>query len=762
MAFFPDAESLDSQFSKEYTIVGILDTISNAATGFDSSACLDAFTLCSNPNNLQTTKANSSKLSTLYVNYTDEGEKEYINVTAQLTGISESLLEGLIGKYQNFDSMLNEETAANCNISGLTGLSSNQSVLSAKGVIPNYSDNTIFVIVIILIVIVMLTSIFIIKNSISISATEKMRLYGMLSSIGTTPTQIRNSVIFEGLVMTAVGMPLGLILGLGVTVALIGVCSNLLSQNLGGNMLIFSVPLWSLGVSAILSIITVFLSSLSVSIASSKISPIEAMKETKDVKVHGSNDEKSYRVPKFVGRLFGAGGSIAWKNMQRSRRQYRTTIASLVLSIILFLTSSTYVNALNGQMYREFGSYDYSIGISSASSNNLEDSDTENPQQTKNLALTYKRFFDSVSQNEKVTGYSYCFACSNYIFNIKGDAGYVYKDLGVPDLTFFKNSDDTFGYQLTIMAFDEETYAEFIKPTGKSAEELRGKAVLVNSNRWVQTNEDHTKTTVYKPIFKDPVGMTFTGKFSSVDYDDTFNESQPGINIQIGAEITTDQGLKALPAERFFYGALAPRSGLIVVQLNDFMKNGETWFSYSDMFIDSNEASKLESDISEMSFDEYFTVNNIEDTVNSLKSTILVMQIFIYGFVAAITLIGLTNIINTVTTNMKLRQREFAMLRSIGMTKHEFDSMIRLESIFCSAKALLIGAPVGLLLGWGMCELMDSINNAYVYEKSYVFPLFELILSIAVVIGIIWLAMSYSVSKIRKQNIIETIRNENI
>ena len=140
-----------------------------------------------------------------------------------------------------------------------------------------------------------------------------------------------------------------------------------------------------------------------------------------------------------------------------------------------------------------------------------------------------------------------------------------------------------------------------------------------------------------------------------------------------------------------------------------------------------------------------------------MKGVTLVIEIFVYGFILAISLIGITNIFNTISTNMRLRAREFASLRSIGMTKGEFNRMIRLESVFYSAKALIIGIPLGLIGGW-IIKIIYSQQR----ELSYQFPWLAILISAAAVGLVVWIIMRYSIAKVRRQNIIETIRNGNI
>ena len=106
---------------------------------------------------------------------------------------------------------------------------------------------------------------------------------------------------------------------------------------------------------------------------------------------------------------------------------------------------------------------------------------------------------------------------------------------------------------------------------------------------------------------------------------------------------------------------------------------------------------------------------------------------------------------------MNLRKKEFAMLKSIGMTKKEFNRMIRLESIFYGVKSLVIGIPIGLVLSYGMYNVFKNSM-----EIEYVLPYKSIVVAVIFVAVVIGIIMRYSMSKINKQNIIETIRNDNI
>lgn len=774
---YNESEYLDNQKTKEYTIVGILDSISRKIKCPDESACVDVFTLSDNIEKTWTTGGFSNDVGKLYVSYTETAEKNYVSATAQIIGISEGQAIRHFDNdyvYETFEIDENGqyvipegfksereialETISESNSFGIKDFYENQDLLKAKGIFRKQSAiDTITLISVILIFIVMGTSIFIIRNSISISATEKTRLFGMLCSVGSTPKQIRNSVLYEGLLLTITGVPLGIATGLGFTFALTNITGELLKTNLNGNELIFSVPLWTLAVAAILGSATVFLSSVSVAITASKVAPIEAVRQSGSIKLKKAKKKSSYKTPKLISRIFGESGVIAWKNMKRSKRQYRVTVISLAVSIVLFLSVSTFVEAGFKAAKENIDDRKYDISINGSLMANWDDPNYPEGKERPNITEDYRQFFEKVAKNSNVQSYSYSFDTRVYKFTVPEDMIYSYQTRGIPDIPKEIGSPENREAELDVVAVDDQTYNELIKLTGKTAKELKGKAIILNYNRWVEMPDDNTRKITYQPFLNNPENMTIYGNIIKEWYAD-YSGSKENITIEIGAAIDSDHRFEVEP-----YISTEKYSGTLIMQINDYMNIVENWYTYGTMQIMADDSVQLESDISEMSFDHFIHVENMESYVNSMNALMLVVQIFVYGFIAVITLISITNIFNTVTTNMKLRQREMAMLRSVGMTSKEFDRMIILESIFCSGKALFFGMPLGLFFGWTVCFLMDIMTNAKAYGHSfYVFPITETLICAGAVILIVGSIMYYSVSKIRKQNILETIRNENI
>ena len=198
--------------------------------------------------------------------------------------------------------------------------------------------------------------------------------------------------------------------------------------------------------------------------------------------------------------------------------------------------------------------------------------------------------------------------------------------------------------------------------------------------------------------------------------------------------------------------------GTVLVSLDWMQKNlpADLYTISTEAYVQSSNPDQTEQDVSDL-MGGAAMVSNFDRQVRMMNAVTLVVQIFVYGFILVISLIGITNIFNTISTNMRLRAREFASLRSIGMTKREFNRMIRLESVFYSVKSLLIGIPLGLLGGY-IIKLMYSQYR----EIPYQFPWQAILISVAAVGLVVWVIMRYSIAKVRRQNIIETIRNEKI
>lgn len=281
---------------------------------------------------------------------------------------------------------------------------------------------------------------------------------------------------------------------------------------------------------------------------------------------------------------------------------------------------------------------------------------------------------------------------------------------------------------MNIVAMNDKAFKDYAKKLGLSEEQVKNKGILNNNYKTITADGTRVEKGIYNYKENDMIKGTYNNK--PLEFDVAFvTDIRP-------------EGLED------FYSS----DGFLIISEKDFHEIGFTPYILTINAKDPSEVVlNIENEIPEVS------AVNIEENVQSEKSVALLTSVFLYGFLTVITLIGITNIFNTITSNLELRQKEFAMLKSIGMTKSEFNKMINLETLFYCCKSLLFGIVFGTI---------GSYLVYYAYAKKmdygYYFPLSATVIAIISVFILVFIIMKYSMNKINKQNIIETIRKDNI
>lgn len=650
-------------------------------------------------------------MNKLYIAYTPQSEGDYLQNTADILGFKADDMSHVIS---------DEISPEDQQTSGINAYEFNSILLSMKGYGSNDATNTvIFSLAVIIIIIVMLASVFVIRNSFAISITEKTSMYGMLASVGATKRQIRRNVLFEGFILGLIGIPLGILLGLGVNAILISILNSVLGDVLSGTSFVFVTPTIPIICAIVLSAVTIFCSSFFIALRASRIPPLIAIRGNKDIKV---KNNKPYRTSKLTKKLFGVGGEIASKSLKRSRKKYRTTVISIVVSVAMFIAVSAFMDY--GMTFTDhyYGNTDYSYMVSGIDANQ---------------AQTIEKMPEI--ENYLTVGLQY---------------GYVSADVPVNECGknfLYDEPDGTKSFGAEFLEFEHDTFVKICRELELDYSKVKG-GVLVYSQVTPNNGEGGNSSKPMKLFGKtaptkftvhgndDEGNALITGKLKVSSVFDKIPES---IEYVAGDGITLGESL------------IIGEQGVISPQLGE---HG----CYITLYANTSDHTSLTSRIESMSgtgdSESYISIYDSEEIVRQFNAVMLIVGIFVYGFIGVISLIGLTNIFNTISTNMQLRSKEFASLKSIGMTKKEFNRMIRLESLMYGIKSLLIGIPLGIA---GVFAIFSAFSNGNV-PMSFVFPWKAILISIAAVFIVVWLIMKYSISKVNKQNIIETIRNDNI
>lgn len=688
-----DNEKIINTKQKTYKIVGIYERSATniepyIAPGYTFITYIDDTNFTGNVN--------------VYAKYNKAGSKNHIKVTADIIGVNADVLNNYYyGNFDNEEELINvreelDKARYETDINGYL-------IALETDPINNSGIGNLGYVVIIVCIIIVFTSVFCIKNSFDISITEKIKQYGMLRSIGATKNQIRSNVFYEATILGLIGIPLGLLLGFIASYILIIVCNILLKDSLtGGLNMVLSYSVVSYIVAIILGIITIYLSAFKSARKASKISPIDSIRNSANIKLNS----KKLKTPKFINKIFGVGGEISYKNIKRNKKSYRTTIVSLTISVLVFIALTYFMNAFMSEIKQEVNATEYNINYNIR--NNEEKNIINKINQTVNL--------DNIKNYSIIRTTFGVF--NNPKFNI--------------ELRESINKD------IRIVSIGEEAYKKYLKSLNLNYDDVKDKGILVDEIEYDIFNEEKLITKqdrLYKYNKGDIVSANLHLASGNVN-----------VNLSIGAISDVRP-----------FGLQGNDADVYIVVSDEYYDRINGVSSNYDVYFDSTDASKLQDDIDKILKDERYFVDNKEENVRIMRNLILLIGIFLYGFITVITLISVTNIFNTITTSMELRKPEFAMLKSVGMTTKEFNRMIRLESIFVCTKSLIFGIPIGLAISYLIYLLLSQSGGL-----KYHVPFNGVIISSVFVLLLISLLMKYSISKINKQNTIETIRNENI
>ena len=599
-----------------------------------------------------------------------------------------------------------------------TNISENQDLLYYMGIFKSDRVETFVITMLVIVIgIIVLTSAFVIKNSFSISLTEKTRELGMIASVGATAKQIRKSIFFEGAILGLISIPLGIVIGIvaiGIVLAIVnGIINSGTTPLIDNFELQLTISWGAIIVAIIVSIVMIIISLIRPSYRAGKISPIDAIRESSDVKVKkNKHKHKEYKLTK---KLFGIEGVIARKNFKRSRKRYRTTIFSIFLSIILFISMNAFAESVFGLSSLEYP--DSRINLTVYSNNQTEEEK--------------EAYFNKIKDLDGIKEYM---ILKNTYVHIDNPDIYTKQAL-----EYYSEEVNTI---LLIYSLGDEAYKNYVAELGLDYEEVKDKAILSDTRILYEYEEGRDG------VKRVETNLTNLNAGDIIEYYKMMDEEG---NLSEKGTIEIAKRADKYPLGLSFQQDTHP----IIIISDEMMENFEHSLGY--MYINAEDPYKLQEEISEIDKTNQDSIYNAEEDVRAARNMHLIVSIFIYGFIAVISIIGITNIFNTITTNMALRNREFAILKSIGMTNKEFKRMIHYESFIYGLKALIFGLPVGVALSY----LIYTVT-ADVYTTDYELPIIPIFISIIFVFAIIFMTMRYAVKKTKNQNIIETIRKENI
>lgn len=776
IAYEHEAETLTDTMTKQYKVVGIMERPGYGME--DYSAAGYTFVTYSNElaaidNGTKSEESEADTTLTVYSRYTQKALRNKDAVTADIIGVDEKLFEkannsSVEMSAEESDRYFKEMENAKYDIYINRYLISYECVFPIDG-----TFKALFTVATVVALIIILTSVYCIKNSFNISITEKIRQYGMLASVGATRRQIKSSVKTEAAMLGVVGIPVGTMSGILASLILVKVV-NALSAGWLNVDLSFHTSLPALILAVILSIATIYFSATGSARRAAKVTPLEAIRNTKEIKIKSAK----LKTPAIIGRIWGIGGVISYKNIKRNNKKYRTTVTSIVICSVTFIVISYFMSMAFSVVGMSYAAADYNIGINMSCKKDID----------------IEKFSKLLSGIEGAEDY---LVGAGYDFDV--DKPKYTKEYGEYCRQLYDDSEDV-SQMFLITVLDDKSYDKYASDAG--IKNAAAGAILVNKCTFDVYNENSSKYVKKEmELYKYKAGDTIECGYNVYDdassddnaaEGDTESSTDDNNAVEGGTEISTEDNSGYVDEETINNG-VRKTVDVTIAGVTDKVPIGYKGYSNTLLFMNQKGFESLWGDgkngneikpgyasysayVVAENADEYqdtfeketegnpeysqisFYVSNLDKQMRDEKSLFTLLGVFAYGLIVVIALIGITNIINTLSTGMELRSREFATLRSIGMTDKQFVGMVRLESVFISVKALVIGVPLGILISYLLCVMMNRMDDAIIYEPPYK----AIILCIVVVIMLIYAIMKLSMTKLRHNNIIETIKNENL
>lgn len=608
----------------------------------------------------------------------------------------------------------------------------NTSLLALHGT-SNYSNliNSMAGMLIIMLSLVSIACVIVIYNSFAISVMERKKQFGLFSSIGATKRQIKSTVLYEAMIVSLIGIPLGILSAyLGIYVVVL-IMNNLLKGMFSVGFHLSTYPLFVI-IPIIFMVITIFVSASIPAKRASKISPIEAIRLNDDIKIKS----KKVKSPKIIRKLFGIEGDIAYKNMRRNKKKYRITVVSLFISIVLFISFSGYMTYF-------LASADSYLAIPEVDVFVRYDPKNSDPEVIK-----------SIKNNSSVEDYMEYLGVSATTNTDMFDAYTKNFQNFLVDNDYYQKHDEPYYKAINFIVLSNESYRKYLNMIG-GKEELpilynnfnsivynTGSRKSYNMNRYNNTNKTIT-------IFSEPTNSLEDG---SVQYKELFKIDKYYLsnNEFVGLGIYDDIITEVI----IISSDMAEEYQLIADEPT-------VQYGYTNIHIKAPNYKNLDKMIEEydkegrLSFINYV---NVKEEMKMENNMLLAIKILVYGFITLVTLIGVTSVFNTINTSIALRRKEFAVLRSIGLTPSGFNKMLRFESLFFGLKSLFYAIPVSL----GVIFLMYLSMRGTVDLGTILIPWKSIFLAVILDFLVIAISMSYATKKVKKDNILDAIREENI
>ena len=678
------------------------------------------------------------------------------------------------------------------------------SLLRWMGVTPGTAIwNTLYWIAGILAAVIIVAGVSLVYNAFAISVAERTRQFGLLASLGASKRQLRRTVLTEALVLGAAGIPLGLALGLAGCYAVFwftgeGLASMLGAAEAGAAVnvrVVVSAPV--LALAALLALVTLLASAWIPALRAGRVSAVDAIRQAQDVRLSrrgrralrraarrgrragtaGHLAEKDVRLRGIAARLFGVPGFVAHRNLTRSTSKGRVTVAALAVSVALLIISGSIGATLeyaSGTALDTMEGQDLLLtvdatGAGADQSLALADGKVDGPGMQKALA----RFYADARgvAGAEANGYT-----TTYLAEMILSANMASDDMGSFDPTGARLSGGRWYGSAYVEFVDDASWNDYVRALGLSRDEFcdpaHPKAIAVNGyNAKSDGSYAHWKPLAKTGTAESIEFVDLDGSFFSAVQDGPSGEPEASYCDEDGNERTMPLDEAVARKTSIEVGALADSAPACVdssdgtlqiilpasaIELADTMG-----YSYANMSFstdgDAARASDAQDALEAISSEHpELDVMYVNVAGSKLQARLMTDTIntFIYCFAVVCGLIAVANVFNTLTNSLMLRQREFAVLKSVGMGNRAFRGMIAYECASYAVRGFAVGFVIALAAAVGLYQSMALSYATY----EFGLPWLQIGISAAVIVAVILASVAFALHQARSSSIVDALR----
>lgn len=558
----------------------------------------------------------------------------------------------------------------------------------------------------------------IIYNILYIAVTKNIQFYGLLKTIGTSPKQIKKIVKSEGLRLSIIGIPIGVMLSvivsyLIVPFALEGMASGTYYETMMENKIYFEPIVFILSI--LFSLFTVFISCKKPAKIASSISPVEAMKYSGQK----TKKEKKNRNSTKGGKLH----KMAWYNVFRDKKRAILVFLSLFMGIMAFLGVNTFINSVSVENYanrylnNDFALqtyYDDNSGIDNKVIKEVENIEGINSVETLKASMLQMDMNEKIMKPLLKSAYERHgedeSALQTYLDKVK------------------KNPSE---FSPWVVGIEDKTIERFNE---KNEEKIdieafkNGKLALIES--FYYSKED---------------GLDFSGEkitLRNADKNKTMSfDARMFFNDESGILNFHESNVLGVPTIYV--------SSSVLNKLDNNSNIDRIYIDVEDKY-DSNVKNKLKTIVSE----NRLVLESKTDKIESFNKSSVMMNVVGGGISIILIFIGLLNFINVMVTNVNVRLQELAIMESIGMTKKQIKKMLTIEGAYYASITTLLTCTLGM----GVVYLIAQLTKNIADYAEFVFPGMELIFLITLIFAVCLITpvMAYKYSS--KKTVTERLR----